>query len=63
MADRWSWASEYSQYEALGKITGANYHHIHFPMWEEVEIEARICPPFLSSPIRNTNLYKFCEKY
>lgn len=30
--------------DMLGKITGANYHHIHFPIWEEIEIELHIWP-------------------
>lgn len=45
----------------LGKITGANYHHIHFPMWEDPEIELHIYPSFLSSPYRNWQLHKFCK--
>lgn len=49
--------------EVLGKITGANYHHIHFPMWEDPEIEAHIYPSFLSSPYRNWQLHKFCKLY
>ena len=47
--------------EVLGKITGANYHHIHFPMWEDPEIELHIYPSFLSSPYRNWQLHKFCK--
>lgn len=49
--------------EVLGKITGANYHHIHFPMWEDPEIEAHIYPSFLLSPYRNWQLHKFCKLY
>jgi len=49
--------------DVLGKITGANYHHIHFPMWEDPEIEVHIYPSFLSNPYRNWQLHKFCEKY
>lgn len=49
--------------DVLGKITGANYHHIHFPMWEDPEIEAHIYPSFLSSPYRNWQLHKFCKLY
>lgn len=49
--------------DVLGKITGANYHHIHFPMWEEPEIEAHIYPSFLSSPLRNYRLHQFCKLY
>lgn len=49
--------------EVLGKITGANYHHIHFPMWNDPEIEAHIYPSFLSSPYRNWQLHRFCKMY
>ena len=49
--------------DVLGKITGANYHHIHFPMWEDPEIELHIYPSFLSSPYRNWQLHKFCKIY
>lgn len=49
--------------DVLGKITGANYHHIHFPMWEDPEIELHIYPSFLSSPYRNWQLHKFCKLY
>lgn len=49
--------------DILGKITGANYHHIHFPIWEDPEIEAHIYPSFLSSPLRNYRLRKFCKQY
>jgi len=49
--------------EMLGKIIRPTYHHIHFSMYEEVEIEARIYPSFLLSPMRNKNLHSFCEEY
>lgn len=57
--------------EVLGKITGANYHHIHFPMWEDTstssaeppEIELHIYPSFLSSPLRNRRLQNFCKQH
>lgn len=49
--------------KVFGKITGANYHHIHFPMYDKVEIEAHIYPSFLSSPFRNRSLHRFCRIY
>ena len=49
--------------EVLGNITGANYHHIHFPMYSGIEIEAHIYPSFLSSPFRNKYLHRFCEMH
>lgn len=49
--------------EVLNNITGANYHHIHFPIYKEVEIEAHIYPSFLSSPFRNRRLHHFFELF
>lgn len=45
----------------FGKLEGLTYHHIHFPIWEDVEIEAHTWPSFLSSPIRNKRLQEFCK--
>ena len=45
----------------FGKIEGLTYHHIHFPAFTEVEVEAHSFPSFLSSPIRNNRLRQFCR--
>ena len=44
-----------------GKLYGVNYHHIHFHLLEGVHIEVHIWPSFLSSPLRNWRLHKFCN--
>lgn len=44
-----------------GKIDGLTYHHIHFPFFADVEIEAHTWPSFLSSPFRNKRLQTFCR--
>ena len=44
-----------------GMLYGVNYHHIHFHLIEDVHIEAHIWPSFLSSPLRNRRLHKFCN--
>lgn len=49
--------------ESFGCITGANYHHIHFPMWQDVEVEAHIYPSFLSCPRKNRILHEFCNSH
>lgn len=49
--------------EKLGEISGANYHHIHFPVFEDTEVEMHIYPSFLSSPLRNKRLQDFCKLY
>ena len=43
------------------KLYGVNYHHIHFHLIDDVHIEVHIWPSFLSSPIRNWMLHKFCD--
>lgn len=47
----------------LGQITGVCYHHIHFPMFEDVEVEAHIHPSYLSHPLLNKRLQAFCKAY
>lgn len=44
-----------------GKLYGVNYHHIHFHLIEDVHIEVHIWPSYLSSPLRNRRLHKFCN--
>lgn len=62
--DLWVYGSRMKLYDyslkTFGKIEGLTYHHIHFPIWDDVEIEAHTWPSFLSSPIRNKRLHKFC---
>lgn len=47
--------------KTFGKLEGLTYHHIHFPIWDDVDIEAHTWPSFLSSPIRNKRLQEFCK--
>lgn len=47
----------------FGKIEGLTYHHIHYPMYNEPEVEAHVWPSFLSSPFRNKRLQEFCKIY
>lgn len=44
-----------------GKLYGVNYHHIHFHLIENVHIELHIWPSYLSSPLRNWRLHRFCR--
>ena len=50
---------EFSKKE-LGKITGLTYHHIHYDMYPDVEVEAHTWPAFFTSPIHNKRFQKFC---
>lgn len=46
-----------------GMLYGVNYHHIHFHLIEDVHIEVHIWPSYLSSPLRNWRLHKFCNMH
>ena len=50
---------EFSKKE-LGKITGLTYHHIHYEMYPDVEVEAHTWPAFFTSPTHNKRFQKFC---
>ena len=45
----------------FGKLEGLTYHHIHYPMYDDLEVEAHVWPSFLSSPLRNRRLQEFCK--
>lgn len=44
-------------------LYGVNYHHIHFHLIDDITIEVHIWPSFLSSPLRNMRLHKFCNMH
>ena len=46
-----------------GKLYGVNYQHIHFHLIEGVHIEVHIWPSYLSNPLHNHRLHKFCNMY
>lgn len=48
-------------FDKNGKLYGINYHHIHFHLIEDVHIELHIWPSYLSSPLRNWRLHRFCR--
>ena len=48
-------------FDKNGRLYGVNYHHIHFHLLKSVHIEVHIWPSFLSSPLRNWRLHKFCN--
>lgn len=47
--------------KCFGRLEGLTYHHIHFPMFKTVEVEAHSYPSFLSSPFRLKRLKEFCK--
>lgn len=62
MADGKEKAFELSKQE-LGCVEGLTNYHIHFPAFEDAEIELHFKPSFLSSPIRNKRFLEFCKLY
>ena len=44
-----------------GKLHGVTFHHIHFHLFDDVEVEVHIWPSYLSSPLRNHWLQQFCK--
>lgn len=49
------------KFDKDGMLYGVNYHHIHFRLIDDVPIEVHIWPSFLSSPLRNKRLHRFCN--
>lgn len=49
--------------QKFGKIEGLTYHHIHFPTYEDFEIEVHSCPSFLFSLLRNIRFQSFCRQH
>ncbi len=49
------------EFDKDGMLYGVNYHHVHFHLLEGVHIEVHIWPSYLSNPIKNYLLHKFCN--
>ena len=49
------------KFDKEGKLYGVNYHHIHFHLFEDAEIEAHIYPCCLNNPFLNRKLHRFFE--
>ena len=49
------------KFDKDGNLYGVNYHHVHFHLIEGVHIEVHIWPSYLSSPLRNYRLHRFCK--
>lgn len=49
--------------DMYGELNGLRYHHVHFPLFEDVELEAHSVPSYHSSPILNVRFENFCKLY
>lgn len=47
----------------FGRVEGVTNYHIHFHLFDDVELELHFKPSFFSSPLRNWRFLSFCKKY
>lgn len=47
------------EHDPEGRLHGVNYHHIHYHLFEDVEVEAHIYPSYMNNPFHNRNLHRF----
>ena len=47
----------------FGKVEGLTGRHIHFPVWDDVEVELHFTPGYLSNPFTNKRLQAFFRQY
>lgn len=47
--------------DAEGKLHGVNYHHVHYHLFDDAEVELHIYPGYLCNPSHNRNLHRFFE--
>ena len=45
-----------------GKLEGLTYIHIHYPLYEDVEVEAHVTPRYLFALIENLRLQRYFDK-
>ena len=51
------------EHDPEGKLHGVNYHHIHYHLFDDAEVEAHIYPGYLHNPFANARLHRFFEAY
>ena len=49
--------------DAEGKLHGVNYHHVHYHLFDDAEVEVHIYPGYLHNPFLNRRLHSFFETY
>ena len=45
-----------------GRLHGVNYHHVHYHLFDDVEVEAHIFPSYMNNPFHNRNLQRFFQE-
>ena len=45
------------------KLHGVNYHHVHYQLFDDTEVEVHIYPGYLHNPFLNSKLHKFFKTY
>ena len=46
-----------------GKLHGVNYHHVHYHLFDDTEVELHIYPGYLFNPLNNRRLHQFFREY
>ena len=46
-----------------GGLHGVNYHHVHYHLFDDTEVEVHIYPGYLYNPINNHRLHHFFREY
>ena len=49
--------------QQLGRVEGLTYHHIHYPYWQDAEIELHFVPAYMNSPAHQRAWRKFFQQY
>ncbi len=51
------------KFDKEGKLYGVTYHHIHFPLFEDTEVEVHIYPSYMNNPFLNHRLHQLFKQY
>ncbi len=50
-------------FRKFGRIEGMTYHHIHFPNWNDFEVESHFIPGYMNNPFHQKKLKQFFKQY
>lgn len=51
------------EHDPEGELHGVNYHHIHYHLFDDAEVEVHIYPAFLCNPFLNHRLHAFFRAF